>query len=65
MLLKDYFNVYRHKHDDNHIVERTSLPDKLVKKVEGQTAFEETYPRVTFYYCSKRNMLIIILPIVI
>ncbi|VDH96103.1 Hypothetical predicted protein [Mytilus galloprovincialis] len=35
-----------HKHDDNHIVERTSLPDKLVKKVEGQTAFEETYPRV-------------------
>ncbi|XP_069141147.1 protein SSUH2 homolog isoform X1 [Argopecten irradians] len=33
-------------HTVDHIVERTPLPDHLIRGVSGQTAFEETYPRV-------------------
>ncbi|CAG5136592.1 unnamed protein product, partial [Candidula unifasciata] len=32
-------------HLDDHIVERTALPDELIRTVRGQTAFEETSPR--------------------
>jgi hypothetical protein len=30
----------------DHIVERTSLPDHLVRNVSGEVAFEEELPRV-------------------
>ncbi|XP_059150493.1 protein SSUH2 homolog isoform X2 [Physella acuta] len=33
-------------HLDDHIIERTSLPDELIRTVSGQVAFEETSPRV-------------------
>ncbi|KAJ8301231.1 hypothetical protein KUTeg_020218 [Tegillarca granosa] len=33
-------------HVADHIVERTSLPDHLIRNVSGQVAFEETFPRV-------------------
>ncbi|KAK3102359.1 hypothetical protein FSP39_010777 [Pinctada imbricata] len=33
-------------HIKDHIVERTPLPDHLIRNVSGQTAFEETFPRV-------------------
>ncbi|XP_021369882.1 protein SSUH2 homolog isoform X1 [Mizuhopecten yessoensis] len=33
-------------HVVDHIVERTPLPDHLIRAVSGQTAFEETSPRV-------------------
>ncbi|BFZ08343.1 hypothetical protein BsWGS_11382 [Bradybaena similaris] len=33
-------------HLDDHIVERTALPDELIRTVSGLTAFEETSPRV-------------------
>ncbi|XP_005089285.1 protein SSUH2 homolog [Aplysia californica] len=33
-------------HVEDHIVERTALPDELIRGVSGQMAFEETQPRV-------------------
>ncbi|XP_055881866.1 protein SSUH2 homolog isoform X2 [Biomphalaria glabrata] len=33
-------------HLEDHIVERTALPDELIRTVSGEVAFEETYPRV-------------------
>ncbi|KAG1671925.1 Protein SSUH2 [Nymphon striatum] len=33
-------------HLDDHVVERTALPDKLIKTVSGQVALEEEQPRV-------------------
>lgn len=33
-------------HMDDHIVERTALPDNLIRSVSGQTAFEEESPMV-------------------
>lgn len=33
-------------HEDHHVVERTALPDELIKQAQGQLAFEETMPRV-------------------
>ena len=35
------FSLYRKNHDDDHILERTDLPDKLIKKATGVIAFEE------------------------
>lgn len=35
-----------HKHDDHVIVEKTDLPDELIKKANGEKIFKETYPRV-------------------
>lgn len=33
-------------HEKDYIVERTALPDELIRSVSGQLAFEEQYPRV-------------------
>ncbi|KAG1671927.1 Protein SSUH2 [Nymphon striatum] len=33
-------------HLDDHVVERTALPDRLIKTVSGQVALEEEQPRV-------------------
>ncbi|KAK6176096.1 hypothetical protein SNE40_014446 [Patella caerulea] len=33
-------------HLEDHIVERTALPDELIRGVSGQISFEETVPRV-------------------
>ncbi|CAL1537493.1 unnamed protein product [Lymnaea stagnalis] len=33
-------------HLEDHIVERTALPDELIRSVSGEVAFEETSPRV-------------------
>lgn len=33
-------------HIDDYIVERTSLPDELIRSVSGQVAFEEQLPRI-------------------
>lgn len=33
-------------HTKDHIVERTALPDQLIREVSGQVAFEEQQPRV-------------------
>ncbi|XP_076469589.1 protein SSUH2 homolog isoform X2 [Babylonia areolata] len=33
-------------HEKDYIVERTALPDQLIRTVSGQVAFEEQYPRV-------------------
>ncbi|XP_019618474.1 PREDICTED: protein SSUH2 homolog isoform X1 [Branchiostoma belcheri] len=33
-------------HVEDHIVERTALPDELIRGVSGQVAFKEEYPRV-------------------
>ncbi|XP_071138146.1 protein SSUH2 homolog isoform X1 [Mytilus edulis] len=35
-----------HTEEDHHIVERTALPDHLIKQAQGQVAFEESMPRV-------------------
>ena len=35
-----------HTQVDHHVVEKTALPDDLIKQAEGQVAFEETMPRV-------------------
>ncbi len=36
----------RQNHLDDHIVERTALPNELIRNVQGQLAFEEENPRV-------------------
>lgn len=36
----------RENKEDHHVVERTALPDHLIKNAQGQLAFEETLPRV-------------------
>ena len=50
----------RTNHLDDHIVERTALPDELIRQVSGQTAFEEELPMVSgrMYQCgaSKTSM---------
>jgi len=33
-------------HKQDHVVEKTALPDELIKTVSGQMAFTETQPRV-------------------
>lgn len=43
------FYVHRTNHLQDHIVERTALPDHLIRSVSGQVAFEEQQPRVGFY----------------
>ncbi|XP_064604972.1 protein SSUH2 homolog isoform X2 [Liolophura sinensis] len=35
-----------HNHLGDHIVERTPLPDELIRSVSGQIAFEESQPKV-------------------
>lgn len=40
---------FRTNHLDDHIVERTALPDELIRTVSGLTAFEETSPRVIMF----------------
>jgi len=40
------YKCYRTNHVEDHVVERTDLPDHLVKSVTGQVAFTETQPRV-------------------
>uniref|UniRef100_T1JCR8 CR-type domain-containing protein n=1 Tax=Strigamia maritima TaxID=126957 RepID=T1JCR8_STRMM len=44
--LGQIFRSPRKNHIDDYIVERTSLPDDLVRTVSGQLAFEEDLPRV-------------------
>ena len=43
------YYVNRTNHLQDHIVERTALPDHLIRSVSGQVAFEEQQPRVGFY----------------
>lgn len=40
------FVCFRTNHTKDHIVERTALPDQLIREVSGQVAFEEQQPRV-------------------
>ena len=42
----NYMYIHRHTQIDHHVVEKTALPDDLIKQAEGQVAFEETMPRV-------------------
>ena len=50
-LLKPVLYVCRINHVKDHIVERTSLPDHLIRGVGGQVAFSETQQRVGPYIC--------------
>lgn len=38
--------IFRENHFEDHIVERTALPNELIRDVQGQLAFEEENPRV-------------------
>ena len=38
--------IHRHTKVDHHVVEKTALPDHLIKQTQGQVAFEETMSRV-------------------
>lgn len=34
-------------HKNDHVVERTALPDELIRGAQGQEAFKDQRPRVT------------------
>ncbi len=36
-------------HKADHIVERTALPDHLIRAAEGKVAFQDQQPRVSLY----------------
>ncbi len=48
-------------HKADHIVERTALPDDLIRAAEGKVAFQDQQPRVSlsigiaYYYASRHS----------
>ena len=45
------FDFFRECHIDNHVTERTDLPDHLIVGSQGTEIFTQEFPRVTVSFC--------------
>ena len=45
------FDFFRECHIDNHVTERTDLPDHLIVGSQGTEIFTQEFPRVTASFC--------------
>ena len=45
------FDFFRECHIDNHVTERTDLPDHLIVGSQGTEIFTQEFPRVTANFC--------------
>ena len=47
------FDFFRECHIDNHVTERTDLPDHLIVGSQGTEIFTQEFPRVTARFCAR------------
>ena len=47
------FDFFRECHIDNHVTERTDLPDHLIVGSQGTEIFTQEFPRVTADFCAR------------
>ena len=47
------FDFFRECHIDNHVTERTDLPDHLIVGSQGTEIFTQEFPRVTASFCAR------------
>ena len=52
-MVNGIFDFFRECHIDNHVTERTDLPDHLIVGSQGTEIFTQEFPRVTVRFCAR------------